>query len=72
MQQPSGAALLRQYLSRHKLVMTRWCVSKGLPRTAITRILAGTRQSVSLATAFAIERATDGEVPARSWAEVQP
>lgn len=51
--------------------MTRWCVDKKLPRTAITRILAGTRQSVSLATAFAIERATNGEVPARSWAEVQ-
>lgn len=69
---PKGVALLRAYLKNNGLRVTPWCEKVGLPRLPLTKVLSGSQKGLSIQTAFAVERATNGAIPASSWSEIEP
>lgn len=63
-----GARLLREW--RHSRRLTQKQVAAVLGTTLLSVcLLEGGKRTPRLTNAFAYEEATDGEVPARSWAE---
>lgn len=64
-----GAILLRRYLEKSALSKAAFCSLHGLCEVQIGRLLRGERRRVSVDTALAIESATEGAVPVRSWAQ---
>ena len=60
--------MLRRYLEKSALSKAAFCARHGLCEVQIGRLLRGERRRVSVDTALAIESATDGAVPVRSWA----
>lgn len=60
------ATPLGAYLAKHGIEQHEFARSSGLPAPLISMWLSGKR-SPGLDSAFAIERATGGEVPATAW-----
>jgi transcriptional regulator with XRE-family HTH domain len=59
--------LLNAYLSKNEVSQSDLARRAGLHPTAISKLSTGVRKEPDLATAVAIEEATDGAVPAKSW-----
>jgi plasmid maintenance system antidote protein VapI len=62
--------LLREYLNNNHLPAKSLAEKSGIDAVRIGRLLRDTSPRVSVTMAVALERATDGEVPVTSWAEV--
>jgi hypothetical protein len=62
-----GSTLLAGYLARHKLTRTAFSAACDVDRATLIHLLSHRAQRVSVQVAFAIEDATEGEVPARSF-----
>lgn len=60
--------MLRRYLDKRSLSVAAFCALHGFCEVQIGRLLRGQRKRVSVDTALAIESATEGAVPVRSWA----
>lgn len=59
--------LLNAYLSKNDCSQSDLARRAGLHPTAISKLSTGVRKEPDLATAVAIEEATAGAVPAKSW-----
>ena len=66
--QTKGCALLVQHIEKYALTKKMFAEASGISSSMLSHILAGKRQP-TLAVAFLIERASEGEVPAASWLE---
>jgi hypothetical protein len=63
-----GARALALFLSQRSITVNAFCEKHGLEYASIHKMLGGSRGSrVTLDTALAIESATGGQVPTRSW-----
>jgi transcriptional regulator with XRE-family HTH domain len=64
----SGRTKLAAYLRRRNLTHEAFARQAGIPTPSVSYWLAGLRRP-NLDTAFKVERATDGAIPARSWTQ---
>ncbi len=64
---PRGPALLRRFLDRRGLSVTRFCEMYGLSRPHIHMVLAGARRRINVDLALDLAEATDGAVPVSAW-----
>jgi transcriptional regulator with XRE-family HTH domain len=62
---------LSKYLAEKDMTQAELCRLSGLPPPQVSEYVNGNRRP-GLDAAFAIERATDGAVPASYWLEVGP
>ena len=68
----AGPKLLTAFLQKQGKTPYRFCLENGFDFVNFKRIIAGKRKWIHVRTAFQIERATKGEVPASSWIEPVP
>lgn len=62
-----GARLLRAYLIRIGQTVPDFCDEHGISRQIVQRALHGAQQSFTVDFAFAVAKATGGEVRPESW-----
>lgn len=71
MREPCGMDQLRAYLTRTNITQSAFAGTIGLSRSHLSEIISG-RKRPSLDVAFAIARATSGDVPVEAWADPIP
>jgi transcriptional regulator with XRE-family HTH domain len=68
---PAMANRLAEYLADQGVTQAELCRLSGLPAPMMSEYVNGNRRP-GLDAAFAIEKATDGKVPARYWLGIGP
>jgi hypothetical protein len=62
-----GAVLLKHWLAERRITPHRFAVDNGLDPSEFSKVLKGVRRAVGVPFAVAVEDATQGIVPVRSW-----
>lgn len=63
----AGIEATTKWLADHKTTANRFAILHGIDPSALSRVLRGTQQRMSVDMANKIERATKGDVPYHLW-----